>query len=254
MKINFDYKWPKSIRVKNTPFLSSSLTQKQETRFAQLFNILNARYDNLFPVLDPRKDILLQFDLMLRKRIQNLCQGKFNRPAKLEKDLKCLWLHHNNPYLILGPFKYEFMHKNPEIAVIHNFASSKEAELIRNSARGHMKSTPYTIGTKGNSYSKLRTSKVMYMNEKLVPRAMTLSKKITLATKYLMKEDRYASENFQIMNYGIGGRISGHLDSTGKILWKLFYPNQILFKYSCLQLIWKIIFNHQNMLIMVGIE
>merc|ERR1711976_833081 len=53
------------------------------------------------------------------------------------------------------------------------------------------------------------------MNEKIVPMAMTLSKKIDLATRYKMKEDKYGSENFQIMNYGIGGRISGHLDSTG---------------------------------------
>ena len=216
MKINFDYKLPKSIRVKNTPFVSTSMTQKQETRFAQLFKILNARYDNLFPVLDLRKDILFRFDLFLRKRIQNLCQGKFNRPAKLEKNLKCLWLNQNNPYLMLGPFKFEFMHKNPEIAVIHDFASSKEAKLIRDGAKGHMKSTPYTIGKNDQSYSKLRTSKVMYMNEKLVPMAMTLSKKISYATRYLMKEDIYASENFQVMNYGIGGRISGHLDSNGK--------------------------------------
>ena len=78
-----------------------------------------------------------------------------------------------------------------------------------------MKSTPYVMGEKENSYSKLRTSKVMYMNEKLVPMAMTLSKKITLATRYYMKNEKYASENFQVMNYGIGGRISGHLDSTG---------------------------------------
>ena len=76
-------------------------------------------------------------------------------------------------------------------------------------------STPYVMGEKENSYSKLRTSKVMYMNEKLVPMAMTLSKKITLATRYHMKKEKYASENFQVMNYGIGGRISGHLDSTG---------------------------------------
>ena len=108
------------------------------------------------------------------------------------------------------------MHKNPEIAIIHGFASPNEVGRIIDGARGHMKSTPYTEGTKDNSYSKLRTSKVMYMNEKIVPMAMTLSKKIDLATRYKMKEDKYGSENFQIMNYGIGGRISGHLDSTGR--------------------------------------
>ena len=46
-------------------------------------------------------------------------------------------------------------------------------------ARGNMKSTPYLVDQKDlneESFSKLRTSKVMYMNEKLVPYAMDLSR------------------------------------------------------------------------------
>ena len=31
-----------------------------------------------------------------------------------------------------------------------------------------------------------------------------------------LKEEKYASENFQVMNYGIGGKITCHLDSSGK--------------------------------------
>ena len=217
MKINFDAQWLKAVRVKNNPYLPTRLTQNQEIRFTKTFQNINSRYDNLFPVLDLTMDILFRFDLFLRKRIQKLCLGKFNRPPKLEKGLKCLLLHQNNPYLKLGPFKFEYLHSNPEIGVVHEFATPNEVQKIRNSAKGHMKSTPYTIGTKDTSYSKLRTSKVMYMNEKLVPEAMTISKKITLATKYDMKKDKYASENFQIMNYGIGGRISGHLDSNGTL-------------------------------------
>ena len=65
------------------------------------------------------------------------------------------------------------------------------------------------------SYSKLRTSKVMYMNELLVPEAMRLSKKVEQVTRFKLKDDKYGSENFQVMNYGIGGRISTHLDSVG---------------------------------------
>lgn len=217
MKINFDVQWLKAVKVKNNPYLPTSLTQNQEIRFTKTFQSINARYDNLFPVLDFTKDILFRFELFLRKRIQKLCLGKFKRPPRLEKSLKCIFLHQNNPYLKLGPFKFEYLHRNPEIGVVHEFATENEVRKIRNSAKGHMKSTPYTIGTKDNSYSKLRTSKVMYMNEKLVPEAMTISKKITLATKYDMKEDKYASENFQVMNYGIGGRISGHLDSNGTL-------------------------------------
>ena len=59
----------------------------------------------------------------------------------------------------------------------------------------------------------MRTSKVMYMNEKFVPMAMDLSKKVSQITGFKMKEEKFASENFQIMNYGIGGRITMHLDS-----------------------------------------
>ena len=58
----------------------------------------------------------------------------------------------------------------------------------------------------------------MYMNELLVPEAMELSRKVSQITRYRLKEEIYASENFQIMNYGIGGRISTHLDSSGKLI------------------------------------
>ena len=138
-------------------------------------------------------------------------KSPYKRPAILEKDLKCIFLHQNNPYLKIGPFKFEPFHENPEIAVIHDFISETELNRIKTGARGQMKSTPYVLGKNEATYSKLRTSKVMYMNEKLVPMAMDISKKITLSTRFKMKEEQFASENFQVMNYGIGGRISGNL-------------------------------------------
>ena len=138
----------------------------------------------------------------------------------MEKDLKCIWLHHNQPYLRLGPFKFEALHQNPEIALIHEFASPKETLDIQINAKGKMKSTPYISNGKASGYSKERTSKVMYMNENLVPEAMALSKKIELATRFKLYNELYASENYQIMNYGIGGKISPHVDSPGKIFGK----------------------------------
>ena len=81
-----------------------------------------------------------------------------------------------------------------------------------------MKSTPYLLEAKDlneEAFSKSRTSKVMYMNEKLVPMAMDFSRKVAQITRYRLKDEVFASENYQIMNYGIGGRISMHLDSIG---------------------------------------
>jgi hypothetical protein len=109
-------------------------------------------------------------------------------------------------------------HRAPEIALIHEFASSKEVSSLKNLARGRMKSTPYQVGDKEEEYSKLRTSKVMYVNERRSSVAKDMSDKIQLATRYSLYHEKYASENFQIMNYGIGGTISGHLDSAGTVL------------------------------------
>ena len=127
--------------------------------------------------------------------------------------MTCTWLHQNHPYLRLGPFKHEILHQNPEIAIIHGLANSKEVQNIQNFSRGKMKSTPYTSNGSYDNFSKGRTSKVKYANERLVPEAMVLSKKIELATKFNLYHEDYASENYQIMNYGIGGTISPHVDS-----------------------------------------
>ena len=99
------------------------------------------------------------------------------------KDLRCIWAHHGNPYVRLGPFKYEILHQNPEIAYIHDLISLNESLKVQEGAIGKMKTTPYSVGDKETSFSKGRTSKVMYMNEKRWPEAMVLSKKIQMATR-----------------------------------------------------------------------
>ena len=138
-------------------------------------------------------------------------------PKYIHKGLNCFWLHHNDPYLKLGPFKFEIKHQEPEIGLIHQFASLNETKSIRNRARGQTKSTPYRTYDGFSNFSKHRTSKVMYMNENLVSEAMVLSKKIELATHFRLYQEDYASENYQIMNYGIAGKISPHIDYPGII-------------------------------------
>ena len=136
---------------------------------------------------------------------------------EVETRFRCIFLHHSNPFLRLAPFKFEVKHIDPEIALIHDFTSVKETEDIKNLARGKMKSTPYILGGKAEAFSKARTSKVMYMNERLVTEAEVVSIKAEQITKLNLYNEEFASENYQIMNYGIGGKISGHIDSPGVI-------------------------------------
>ena len=104
----------------------------------------------------------------------------------------------------LAPLKFEQKHSDPEIALIHDFASPEEVEKVKALARGKMRSTPYTVGKGTVNYSKLRTSKIMYQNERLVKESMPISDRIEWLTQLRLKSELFASENFQVMNYGIG--------------------------------------------------
>ena len=129
--------------------------------------------------------------------------------------MKCKLVCHEIPFLKLGPFKVEFLHQRPDILVTHDFASQKDTNDIIAVAKGRTKSTPYIENGVSKTFSRKRTSKVMYMNDLLVPEAQKISRNIELLTKLFLKSDQYASENFQVMNYGIGGKISYHTDTLG---------------------------------------
>ena len=56
------------------------------------------------------------------------------------------------------------------------------------------------------------------MNEQKEDVARRMSDKIQMAMRFNLYRDYMDSENFQVMNYGIGGTISGHVDSPGKLV------------------------------------
>ena len=58
----------------------------------------------------------------------------------------------------------------------------------------------------------------MYMNERIVKEAMVVTKKIEIATKLKLHHEMFASENYKIMNYGIGGKIDPRTDTPGQIV------------------------------------
>ena len=83
-----------------------------------------------------------------------------------------------------------------------------------------MRSTPLQVSDSVSPYTRFRTSKVMYMNEADYEVASSLSQRLDLALKFNVTS-RFGSENYQVMNYGLGGSIVSHLDSTGDNIFKL---------------------------------
>merc|ERR1712141_663901 len=57
-------------------------------------------------------DLQLRMTYFLRRKKQKLCAGILQRNPALDKNLKCIWLNHGNPYLKLGPWNYEWLHQN----------------------------------------------------------------------------------------------------------------------------------------------
>ena len=53
---------------------------------------------------------------------------------------------------------------------------------------------------------------VVYRSEAGVEALRKTSTKIRLATKFVINRSKYDSENYQIMNYGLGGTIMVHKD------------------------------------------
>ena len=113
-------------------------------------------------------------------------------------NLSCIFLHHENPFLKIGPFKYEFLNKGPSIGFVHDMISNRYVTKLKQDSRSTLKSTPYNSGEGYSTYSRWRTSKVTYINEKLNWNANKISQNIKLVTKCFLKDHKYDSENFQV--------------------------------------------------------
>ena len=145
--------------------------------------------------------------------VKQLCQGSTQfRPAKEDQATKCQLMETlSNPYLRLGPFKLE--HLNTEgnyVAQVHEIISDLEMNWMMEKAQSNLKATPYTVNNIQQESSNLRSSKVHYESERTLEQIKRISKRLELATgfKVFQEEQPYTAENYQVMSYGLGGKIS----------------------------------------------
>ena len=150
--------------------------------------------------------------------IAKLCQGDRSlRPPEKDMDVKCHYLHYKDPFLRLLPFRLEEANTEGNyVAVIHGLMTDQEVERMKDKAKGQMKATPYAVGGENQAFSYKRNSKIKYVSERSDQLAKTVTSRLekALAFKIFTPEYRFSSENYQLMNYGFGGLISIHLDSS----------------------------------------
>ena len=151
--------------------------------------------------------------------VKGLCQGSTRfRPAEQDRSTKCQLLDTlSQPYLRLGPFKLEHLNtKSNYVAQVHDIISDAERNWMMEKAQSNLKATPFAVDNVQEESSILRSSKVHYESERTLGLIRRISERLELATgfKVFLEERAYTSENYQVMNYGIGGKISLHSDGS----------------------------------------
>ena len=157
---------------------------------------------------------------------RRLCIGdKTLRPPSKDSHLKCVYLHHNRPDLLIGPFKYEPVHDSPHVGMFREFYSNKECnELVDFSSQSqdNLKSPEWnSIDQDGNTitnyYVSHRISKRQNIEEGDHNMTSTSSKRISQSTQWVVNQrPGLSSEQYHLINYGIGGTIDVHVDYWGK--------------------------------------
>ena len=140
-----------------------------------------------------------------------LCQAA----APARPLLHCTHLHYWQPLARLGPARLEVLSTEPFVGLFHAMFSGRETGRIVSAARGKLKPTPYLVGGKLQRYSGRRTSKLLYMSEASLPDLSAVTARLERATRFSLTGHRLDAENYQVMNYGVGGSIDVHRDSEG---------------------------------------
>lgn len=80
------------------------------------------------------------------KYSMRLCKGDSTfRDAKYDKGLKCTCLHYGNPYLKIGPFKYEPLNEDPHVGLYRDFFSHDEMDNLVEDSKNKLHSTIFYV-------------------------------------------------------------------------------------------------------------
>ena len=116
----------------------------------------------------------------------------------------------------MGPFKLEDLNRDPYIAKFKDFYSNSEVEIVKRRAEKNLRSPPYNVRGRTAYYTSQRVSKRLHLTEEQFPFFEETSARISLATKWVVRE-RDASDEYQIINYGAGGQIDIHVDYWNEV-------------------------------------
>ena len=161
----------------------------------------------------------------------------------ISPNLKCRLLHHQDPYLRIGPFKEEQMSHRPYLVVFHDILSEKDIKVLVQESRPKL-SLARTFDSDGGAQTnnEIKSGKRRRQIHKTVqawledvewpsikhpsdyvgknytrmvnPTLWKLNERISLATQ-LVSNTHTSGSVMQVTNYGLAGICEHHIDPHG---------------------------------------
>ena len=182
--------------------------------------------------------------LALENYLDEVCRsGQIMTRHYKTRQLYCRFLHHNDPYLKLAPFKEDHQLDIPYTVIFHDILSDLEIKSLVHEAIPNLSRTRYNNNDRQEALAEHefkggKKVKVVHKTvqawlpevnwppkEEYVGRNYThlnypifwkLAKKIELATQ-LQTQTQMSSTPMQVTNYGLGGLCEIHVDPHGYI-------------------------------------
>ncbi|XP_026481964.1 prolyl 4-hydroxylase subunit alpha-1-like [Ctenocephalides felis] len=148
-----------------------------------------------------------------RELYEKLCRGELGLGPREQASLKCHLVTNDNPYLLIGPFKVEEVHRFPRILIFHDIIYDTEIATIKRMAQPRFKrATVQNYKTGELETANYRISKSAWLKSEEHRHVYAVAERVRMMTG--LEVD--TAEELQVVNYGIGGHYEPHFDFARK--------------------------------------
>lgn len=148
-------------------------------------------------------------DLPEREVYEMLCRNALSPSPQVLAQLKCRYVHKNEPFLRIAPLKEEEAYLEPRIVLYRDVIYDGEIEIIKKMASPRLKrATVQNYKTGELEVASYRISKSAWLKEAEHPAVARLSRRV----EHLSALTTATAEELQVVNYGIGGHYEPHFD------------------------------------------
>ncbi|KAK9871119.1 hypothetical protein WA026_011403 [Henosepilachna vigintioctopunctata] len=142
-----------------------------------------------------------------------LCRGELSPPIEITSQLKCVYVNHGNPFLLLAPFKVEEAYFNPNIYIFYDVMSDAEIETVKRLATPRFRRATVQNSETGElEIAHYRISKSAWLRDIEHKYIADISQRASDMSMLSME----SAEELQVVNYGIGGHYEPHFDFARK--------------------------------------